>query len=213
MEGASLQYQKGGITTMEEYLQQLKSFHGSMAPGLIIGGAMVKLALRTLPKDKLYDAICETPLCLPDAIQLLTPCTIGNGWLTVLNFGRFAITLYDKYSGVGVRVYLDSIKLKKYPEVNSWYFKLKPKSEQDFQLLIAQIVEAEEQILTLQNVRVQPESLRRKKIGPVADCPQCGECYPVRDGLSCRACQGESPYVEVETPELIEKCQNCAGKL
>ena len=38
--GASLQYQKGGITTMEEYLQQLKSFHGSMAPGLIIGGAM-----------------------------------------------------------------------------------------------------------------------------------------------------------------------------
>ena len=128
----------------EEYLQQLKAFHGSLAPGLIIGGAMVNLALRSLPKDKLFDAICETPLCLPDAIQLLTPCTIGNGWLTVLNFGRFAITLYEKYSGVGVRVYLDSVKLKKYPEVNSWYFKLKPKHEQDFQLLINQIMEAEE---------------------------------------------------------------------
>jgi hypothetical protein len=43
---------------MEEYLQQLKSFHGSMAPGLIIGGHMANLAMKTLPKDKLYDAIC-----------------------------------------------------------------------------------------------------------------------------------------------------------
>jgi formylmethanofuran dehydrogenase subunit E len=197
----------------EEYLHQLKSFHGSLAPGLIIGGSMVNLALRSLPKAKLFDAICETPLCLPDAIQLLTPCTIGNGWLTVLNFGRFAITLYEKDSGMGVRVYLDSVKLKKYPEVYSWYFKLKPKNEQDFQLLINQIVEAEEKILSLQHVRVQPESLRRKKIGPVADCPQCGECYPVRDGLSCRACQGESPYVEVETPELIGKSLNFTDKV
>jgi formylmethanofuran dehydrogenase subunit E len=75
-----------------------------------------------------------------------------------------------------VRVYLDSVKLKKYPEICSWYFKLKPKNEQNFQLLISQIMEAEDQILSLQNVRVQPESLRRKKIGPVADCPRCGEC-------------------------------------
>ena len=197
--------------SQEEYLEQLKAFHGSMAPGLIIGGAMVNLAMKTLPKDKLYDAICETPLCLPDAIQLLTPCTIGNGWLTVLNFGRFAITLYDKYSGVGVRVYLDSAKLKKYPEVYSWYFKLKSKPEQDFQLLISQIMGAEEQILSLQHVRVQPESLRRKKIGPVADCPECGECYPVRDGLSCKACQGESPYLEVEASEMMNKNHNLAG--
>jgi formylmethanofuran dehydrogenase subunit E len=172
---------------------------------------MVNLAQKTLPKDKLYDAICETPLCLPDAIQLLTPCTIGNGWLTVLNFGRFAITLYDKYSGAGVRVYLDSAKLKKYPEVYSWYFKLKPKPEQDFQLLISQIMEAEEQILSLQHVRVQPEELRRKKIGPVADCPQCGECYPIRDGLTCRACQGESPYREVGAAELAGSGVNFAA--
>jgi formylmethanofuran dehydrogenase subunit E len=118
----------------EEYLRQLQSFHGSLAPNLIIGGGMVNLALRSLPKDKLFDAICETPLCLPDAIQLLTPCTISNGWLRVLNFGRFVITLYEKYGSVGVR-----------------------------------------------------------------------------DGLSCRACQGESLYVEVETPELIGPSFNFAS--
>ena len=112
---------------MKDYLQQLRAFHGGNAPGLIIGGFMVNLAVKTLPKGKLYDAICETPLCLPDAVQLMTPCTIGNGWLTVLNFGRFAVTLYEKYTGVGVRVFLDSAKLKKYSEVYAWYFKLNRK--------------------------------------------------------------------------------------
>ena len=59
----------------------------------------------------LFDAICETRNCLPDAVQLLTPCTIGNGWLKVVNVGRFALTLYDKYQGEGVRVYLDPAKV------------------------------------------------------------------------------------------------------
>ncbi|MCG6537931.1 MAG: formylmethanofuran dehydrogenase subunit E family protein [Syntrophales bacterium LBB04] len=190
--------QKGSCTP-EAYLDQLKSFHGSLAPGLIIGGFMVRLALKSLPKDEIFDAICETPACLPDAIQLLTPCTTGNGWLQVLNLGRFAITLYGKYSGAGVRVYLDSVKLAKYPEVKSWYFKQKPKNEQNFPLLIAQIQEAGEEILSLQPVQVRPEAMSKKKIGPVADCPKCGECYPVRDGDACKACQGESPYLEVHS--------------
>lgn len=183
----------------EEYLLELKSFHGSLAPGLIIGGFMVEMAVKALPEGILYDAICETPACLPDAIQLLTPCTVGNGWLTVLQLGRFAIILYDKYSGQGVRVYLDSKKLETFSEIRSWYYKLKPKSEQNFQLLIDQIKEAEDRILSLQQVRVQPEAVRRKKIGPVADCPRCGECYPVRDGACCLACQGGLPYLELRT--------------
>lgn len=170
---------------------------------------MVETARKLLPEDILFNAICETPLCLPDAVQLLTPCTIGNGWLTILNFSRFAITLYEKYSGKGVRVYLDSIKLEKYPEIKSWYFKLKPKNEQNFQLLIDQIKEAGDQILSVQHVCVQAETLKREKIGPVADCPHCGECYPVRDGLSCLACQGASPYREVAPPELNGPSRNC----
>jgi len=188
---------KKGLYSREEYLRQLKSFHGSLAPGLIIGGFMVELAVKSLPEDILFDAICETPACLPDAIQLLTPCTIGNGWLTILNFGRFAITLYEKYNGEGVRVYLDPVKLEHYPEIKAWYFKLKPKSEQNFQLLIEQIQEAEDRILGLQHLRVQPELVRRKRIGPVATCPRCRECYPLRDGDCCLACQGAAPYLEL----------------
>jgi formylmethanofuran dehydrogenase subunit E len=48
---------------------------------------MTDLACRHLPADGLFDAISETPKCLPDAIQLLTPCTIGDGWLTIVNEG------------------------------------------------------------------------------------------------------------------------------
>ena len=74
----------------QEFVDLVSSFHGYAAPGVIIGGFMVDLAYRYLPEEGLFDALCETPKCLPDAIQLLTPCTLGNGWLTVVNTGRFA---------------------------------------------------------------------------------------------------------------------------
>jgi len=61
--------------------------------------------------------------------------------------------------------------------------------------LFEEIREAGESLLSVQRVRVRPESVRRKKMGPVAACPQCGEAYPVRDGECCRACQGASPYL------------------
>jgi formylmethanofuran dehydrogenase subunit E len=76
-----------------------------------------------------------------------------------------------------------------------WFFKLKHKKEQDSQRLIEEIKEAGANLLSVQRVRVRPESIRRKKMGPVAACPQCGEAYPVRDGERCRACGGESPYL------------------
>lgn len=186
-----------GTYSYEEYVHLVKSFHGSLAPGLLIGGFIVDLALKNLPEGEFFDAICETPVCLPDSVQLLTPCTIGNGWLSVLDFGRFAVTLYEKNSGNGVRVYLDMKKLAKWSEVNAWFLKLKTKKEQDYQLLMDQIKEAGHGMLSMQRIRVEPETLRRKKMGPVALCPACGEAYPVRDGDKCRSCRGESPYKEL----------------
>jgi len=185
--------------TYEEYLHLVKSFHGSLAPGLIIGGFIVDLALKHLPEGEFFDAICETPVCLPDAVQILTPCTIGNGWMKIFDTGRCAVTLYEKESGEGVRVYLDAQKLKPWPEFNAWYFKLKPKREQDFEKLMTQIKEAGASVLSLQRVRVRPEYIVKRRLGPTAVCPSCGEAYPLRDGSACLACQGRSPYV-IEGP-------------
>ena len=180
--------------SFEEYLHLVKSFHGHLAPGLIIGGFMVDLAMKHLPEGEFFDAVCETPVCLPDAVQILTPCTIGNGWLSIVNFGRFAVTLYEKYTGAGVRVYLDTEKLNNWPEVRDWYLKKKNKHEQDKDLLIAQIKEAGYGLLGMQKLQVDPEKVRRRKMGPVSICPSCGEAYPMRDGDKCRSCQGDTPY-------------------
>lgn len=186
-----------GSYSYEEYVHLVRSFHGNLAPGLVIGGFMVDLALKKLPEGELFDALCETPVCLPDAVQILTPCTIGNGWLKIVNFGRYALALYEKTEGQGIRVYLDPARLEPWPEIKNWFFKLKSKKEQDLQILIDQIKEAGHEILSLQKVHIQPQYLKKRSLGKTALCTHCGEAYPVKDGSSCLACQGETPYREV----------------
>ncbi len=184
-----------GAYTFEKYLTIIESFHGSTAPGLVLGGFMVDYAVSEMPRDLLLDFICETQACLPDAVQLLTPCTTGNGWLKVLNLGRFALSAFDKFEGEGVRVFVDAKKLEAWPLIKEWLYKLKPKKEQDKGLLLAQMAEAGRSVLGIQPVRIQPRFLGKKKRGAIATCILCGEPYPQRDGATCRACQGESPYV------------------
>jgi formylmethanofuran dehydrogenase subunit E len=184
-----------GQYSFEEYLKMVKSFHGYAAPGLAAAGVMVDLALGRLPSGVLFEAISETGNCLPDAIQLLTQCTVGNGRLKIINLGRFALSLYDKGSGKGVRVFIDAQKVRPWPEVEAWLFKLKTKHEQDGQLLLKQIRQAGPELYGIETVLVQPQFLgRRRKIG-VGCCKLCGEPYPAEDGEICRACSGETPYL------------------
>ncbi len=190
-----------GPHSFDEFVSIVKSFHGFPAPGVLIGGRMVDLALKNLPDGEFFDAVCETPKCLPDAIQLLTPCTIGNGWLKVLNFGRYALTLYEKFGGAGVRVFIDSKKLEDWPMIKTWFFKLKPKKEQDPQLLRDQIREAEYSIFNFYNVRMQPQFIKEKAKRAFTVCPLCREAYPRDDGGICRACQGEFPYLDFDAPK------------
>lgn len=183
-----------GSYTFEAFLQRAAEFHGHAAPGLILGGYMVEEARRLLPENTIFDALSETPKCLPDAIQLLTPCSIGNGWLKIVNLGRFALALYDKYTGEGVRVYLDPDKLANWPEIQVWLFKLKPKKEQDLNLLLQEIRKAGSTICGLERVQLNDNFIGPKPSKVIAVCPLCREAYPESDGGICRACQGESPY-------------------
>ena len=172
----------------------VRSFHGSIAPGLIIGGFMVDLAMEDFPKGIVFDAISETRSCLPDAIQLLTPCTVGNGLLKVLDLGRYALCLFDRDGGQGVRVSSTPQRLEDWPGIRDWFFKLRPRKEQDPNALRDQIIEAGTSILTMQRVTVEIASLGKKGNGAIATCPSCKEAYPLKDGPSCLACQGNSPY-------------------
>jgi formylmethanofuran dehydrogenase subunit E len=184
-----------GAYSFEEFLKLVKSFHGYPAPGVVVGGIMVEAARGRLPDGVLFDAIAETRNCLPDAIQILTPCTIGNGWLQVINVGRYALSLYDKYTGNGVRVFLDPAKVARWPEIEAWYLKLRPKKEQDSQRLLEEIQEAGEDMLGWEVVQLRSQFLGKRSRGSMVICPLCREAYPAKDGGICRACQGGVPYL------------------
>ena len=182
--------------SFEEYIDLVKSFHGNVAPGLVIGGFMVDYALKNRPEGELFDSICETSSCLPDAIQLLTPCTIGNGWLKIVNLGRYAMTLYEKNYGDGIRIFLDPVRLEPYPEIKNWFLKLKPKKEQNLELLQDEIEEAGSKICSLKRVIVEPQYMEKKKKGSIAICAMCNEAFPLEeDEEICLACKGENPYL------------------
>ena len=187
--------------TFEEFKELAIRFHGYAAPGLLLGGYMVALAKRNLPEGTLFEAISETVKCLPDAVQLLSLCSMGNQRLRVRDLGRYALTLYDKYTGHGVRVSIDLEKLKSWPEFYAWLMKLKPKKEQDEDKLLQEIETAGDSICRLEHVSVYPEVFNRHHSGPVTTCPVCGEGYPAEDGPICRGCQGENYFTSAKGTE------------
>ncbi|MFZ0243562.1 MAG: formylmethanofuran dehydrogenase subunit E family protein [Desulfobacterales bacterium] len=178
----------------DAFVEATTRFHGYPAPGVLIGCYMVEAAQRRLPAETLYDALCETAWCLPDAVQMLTPCTIGNGWLRILDYGLFALSLYDKYTGEGVRVYLDPAKLRQWADVADWFLKRKSKPEQNSRRVREQIRAAADRMVSVAPVTVRAEFLIKRSKGPIRLCPACHEAYPQQHGDVCRRCQGDSPY-------------------
>jgi formylmethanofuran dehydrogenase subunit E len=177
-----------------EYIDRIKAFHGHVAPGMILGGFMVDLAYRHLPEGEFFDALCETKACLPDAIQILTPCTVGNGWLRIIDVGRYALSFFEKYQGIGVRVYVDPEKLEPFPEIKSWFFKLKPKLEQDRDRLMEEIRKAGSSLCSFEEVTFDPEFIRAGGRKGFSLCPLCHEAYPSEKGPICGGCQGQLPF-------------------
>jgi len=198
-----------GHHSLAEYLARVREFHGYEAPGLLLGGFMVEAVRRMLPEGVLFEAFCETKSCLPDAVQLLTPCTIGNGRLRVVNLGRYALSLYEKYEGRGFRACVQANTLASWPELDKWLMKKVPKQEQDTALLLKEISQAHADILAVEPIRVRPRLLRKKAKGAIAICPICAEGYPAADGGICRGCQGEEPY----EPRSLAGADNVPGPL
>ncbi|MDO9514812.1 MAG: formylmethanofuran dehydrogenase subunit E family protein [Syntrophales bacterium] len=184
-----------GPYSFEQYLKMVEKFHGRVAPGMVTGGFMIDLARRNLPEGTFFDAISETTSCLPDTIQLLTPCTIGNGWLRVIDTGRFALTLFEKYGGEGVRVSLDVEKLEGWPELKAWFLKLTPKSEQDTKRLLEELQEAGSGIYRVEHVRVGPEYLGKQKKKNIRLCARCREPFRSDTEDICPFCTGERAYL------------------
>jgi len=175
---------------LNEFLDTIQKFHGWKAPGVVIGGFMVDWALEEIPHGVEADAIVESRHCLPDAVQLFTPCTYGNGWLKVLDWDKYALCLYDKKTLRGVRIWLDLEKLRSYPQIHNWFMRLVPKKDLPLEVLLPVILEAGRSMLSCAPVEVTRLYGKQKK-GETGLCPSCGEAYTLTQGPACLACQGE----------------------
>ena len=177
----------------KDFLQAIQHFHGWAAPGIVLGGIMVDWARELIGPEIESDAIVETRHCLPDAVQLLTPCTVGNGWLKILDWDKFALSLYDRRALSGYRVWLDLEKTRPFTHLYNWYMRRVDKKDLPLDILIEAIFTADRQALSMQAIHMERLHERVKK-GRIDICAGCGEAYPVRQGKMCAACQGGIYY-------------------
>ena len=174
---------------LKQYFQQGAEFHGYLSPGLALGIIMVDLAMELLgPSCNLIDAVVETKACIPDAVQLMTSCTYGNGWMRVKDWDKMAITLYDKDRLDGIRVSVNLEELKKYPLIFRWYMRCK---RVDKEKVTQDIILAYRDLLAWQKVIVMPYKRHR---APFSICTLCGETYTDSDSNLCMRCGGGDNY-------------------
>ncbi len=95
---------------ISEDFKQCQAFHGHVCPGLSIGYRAAKAGMSWLAEKRSEDeeivAIVETDACSADAVQVLTGCTFGKGNFIFRDYGKMALTLLSRKSGMGVRLCL-----------------------------------------------------------------------------------------------------------
>jgi len=176
---------------IEEFLRKAEEFHGHISPGVVTGGFLVDAALSELPPTEHLNAVTETVVCLPDAVQILTQCTLGNSFLQVLDWGKFAVTFYDRMSLRGVRAWLVPELIEAEPIVASWY--LRNGQKVDKEVVIRELLGCGRDLVRVRHVTMR-QALKNTEKVPTVICPECGECYPIRWGDRCLACAGQAYY-------------------
>jgi len=188
---------------LEACLGIIENFHGWKAPGLVMGLFMVDLAQELIGMQTEADAIVETRHCLPDAIQLFTPCTVGNGWMKILDWDKFALSLYDRRTQYGFRVWVDLEKMQRYPNLYKWYMRLIPKKDLPLDILLGVITEAGRRVLS-SNAITMTQYYDRVKKTDINVCPVCNEAFTAAQGPICLACKGDG-YCESHSTMAVAK--------
>jgi len=180
-------------------IARCSEFHTYPAPGLVIGAFMVERALAELgatPNEKLF-AVSETKKCLPDALQVIAHCTIGNNRLRVLHAGRFAITLNRPSldpAVEGVRIYLDETRLSELPTLYAWFTHDRSFDRHTMTgRLFDEILQGAGDYLASERVAVR---VTQKEGWQAGRCDCCGELVPdtlLHDG-ACAFCRDEQYY-------------------
>lgn len=178
----------------DQFVYDMEDFHGDRAPGIIVGALMLDTVLEKVPDSHDLVVAVETLTCLPDAVQVLTSCTIGNGRLKVYDWGKYALSAYNRATMQGVRVWVVADAVSKWPLINDWFNSSQRKGEAPrFKDLVPVFFQARSELIGVGDVRIVGEDhvVKKKKTGL---CEKCGESYNLRCGPVCSACQGMAYY-------------------
>jgi len=201
------------IMTDEQLLQwydRACEFHCHRAPGLLIGIAMIDVARTELGQTQgKMNAVCESVSCLCDVTQLLTGCTIGNRYLKIHgHLGRFALTLFDRDNGNGIRVFidLDRIDASETPELHKFFFRQRsaevkaggPARAESARIVVDEFMKVRHKVIKTQKVSVHSYGKESKL--PAARCEKCHESFlKTGEETVCEICSGNFSYFDIRS--------------
>ena len=202
-------------------LEKAKEFHGHICPFVVLGLRASEIALEKLGLTKAGEretvgeeilAIVECNNCFTDGVQVATGCTLGNNSLIYLDTGKNAVTIVRRRDWRGIRVYIDSEKLReKYfkKEATKLFEKVVVKREgaaEDHEKLSNLWAEIGREMMNIPESEFKIEEVKVKEIerAPIFESVRCGMCSElvmktrieyVGGKAVCLACLGKSNAV------------------
>ncbi|RLC69807.1 MAG: formylmethanofuran dehydrogenase [Chloroflexi bacterium] len=202
---------------LEGVMEAAREFHGHICPYVALGVRASTMALDELGAERLDSggsveeallAIVECNNCFVDGVQVTTGCTLGNNSLIYFDLGKNALTLVRRGSWEGVRLYVDSERLREEyfsEEATELFEKVVTRrsgTPQDaarlkrlWEEIGRQMLELPREMFKIDKVRLPPVELA--PIFKSLRCSQCGELAM------------ETRMVYVDEKPL---CFKCAGR-
>ncbi len=183
-------------------LKPIVDFHGGWDPGILFGARLAQAALKAMNRrkgDKDLFVISENSRCHLDSIQWVTGCTLGGRKLIVKDFGKTALSLIDRNTGKGVRVYL-----KRGCPPEEFGSRLhKGLSREEAREIVREMAfkllsEDLDSFIGVQQITLAE---------PAPPAP-----FPATERTVCSACGERVMDGLISGPEGQQKCRNCAGK-
>jgi formylmethanofuran dehydrogenase subunit E len=201
----------------EALVKKAGEFHGHICPFLVLGLRASEIALERLglaragEKETIGEeilAIVECNNCFTDGVQVATGCTLGNNSLIYLDTGKNAVTIVRRGDWRGVRVYVDSEKLReKYfkKEATILFEKVVIKREgtlKDHEELSCLWAEIGRNMMNIPESEFKIEELKVKEI----------EKAPIFESVKCEKCGELAMKTRIEYVEGKAVCLGCLGK-
>ena len=177
----------------DEIIEKAMQFHGGRGPGVVAGVMMVEHALELLGPVEKLGLVVETALCLPDGALIAAKQSYPKCIATILDHGKFAVTLFDGKTGQGVRVWLDHKKTEKHERLHRWFLRLGPRDEpraERHAKVIEELKRAGTEVFSSRRVSRRPIPAESDKL---AFCRKCGEPFTIKDASAktCAECAGK----------------------